>query len=97
MKVNKRSATSSVASAGRAYGKAKRTEEAKPARESDSVEVSASGSLFQVAKEAIAEVPDIRTEAVAPIQKEMDDGTYHRDEHEVAEKVIDDHIGTPVS
>ncbi len=95
MKVNKGSVSSTYATAGKAYGKVKKASDPQPVRESDSVEMSESGSLFQAALTAVKDVPDIRTEAVAPIQKEMDDGSYHRDEHEVAEKIVQDHVNTP--
>ncbi|MDJ0835300.1 MAG: flagellar biosynthesis anti-sigma factor FlgM [Acidobacteriota bacterium] len=95
MKISKRSVSSSYVGATQAYGKNKAPSEAKPVRESDSVEVSASGSLFQSAQAAVENVPDIRAEAVEPIQQEMADGSYHRDEYEVAEKVIEDQINTP--
>ena len=98
MKINKSSVSSSsyVASAGKAYGQNKKVESKGPVQQKDSVEVSGTGSLFQTASEALTNVPDIRTEAVAPIQKEFDEGSYHRDEQEVAEKIVDDHIKTPV-
>lgn len=96
MKINKRSVSSSYVSAGQAYGKAKKASDPEPVRESDSVEMSGTGSMFATATEALKSVPEIRTEAVAPIQKEMDEGKYHRDEYEVAEKIVEDHINTPV-
>ena len=95
MKISKRSVSSSYSGATQAYGKNKAVSETKPAQASDSVEVSESGSLFQTAQAAAADVPDIRTAAVEPIQQEFADGSYHRDEYEVAEKVIQDEIDTP--
>jgi len=58
----------------------------------DSVEVSSSFSLVQKAVEALADVPDIRPAAISGIQQEMANGTYHRDEVKVAERVIEDHM-----
>ena len=91
MKVDKGSVSSSTyASATSAYGKSARSGKASALR--DSVEVSASGSLFQAAASAIRDVPDVRASAISGIQQEFAEGTYHRDEREVAQKVIEDDL-----
>lgn len=93
MKVEKGSVSSSTyASASTAYGKSARSGTASAV--SDSVEVSASASLYQSAASAIRGVPDVRAEAISGIQQEFAEGTYHRDEREVAQKVIDDELST---
>ncbi|CAM2008057.1 flagellar biosynthesis anti-sigma factor FlgM [Acanthopleuribacter pedis] len=93
MKVEKGSVSSSTyASASTAYGKSART--GSRSAVSDSVEVSASATLFQTAQSAIRGVPDVRSAAISGIQQEMAEGTYHRDEREVAQKVIDDELST---
>ena len=98
MKVSKNSVSSSYrsgsAAAGAAYGKAQKVEA--PSSVNDSLEVSESAGLFQKAVDAIQNVPDIRMEAVSGIQQEFKDGSYHRDEVEVAEKVIQDGIDSPI-
>ena len=95
MKVSKKSISStSYSSAASAYGKAQKVSGSQPVQ--DSVEVSASGSLFQTAVDAAAEVPDIRTEAIEGIQNELASGSYQRDEHEVANRVIQDHLASPL-
>ncbi len=93
MKVSKGSVSSSTyASASSAYGKGARAGRA--TAPGDSVEVSASGSLFQSAVNAVRDVPDVRAEAISGIQQEFAEGTYHRDEREVAQKVVEDQISS---
>ena len=98
MKVNNKSTVSSSyrgtkTTAAGAYNQAQRTSESRTL--DDSVEVSESASLFQMAVDAVSGVPDIRTQAIEGIQREFRDGTYHRDETEVAERVLQDHLTTP--
>ena len=94
MKISKNSASpTSYTSGTSAYGKTRKVQGAPPV--TDSVEVSESGSLFQAAVAVAEKTPDIRTGAIEGIQEEFADGSYHRDETEVAEKVIQDY--TPSS
>ncbi|CAM2066966.1 Flagellar biosynthesis anti-sigma factor FlgM [Sulfidibacter corallicola] len=94
MKVEKSSVSSaSYASAASSYGKGSKRAEAVEAP-SDSVEVSVSGSLFQRAVDSLRQAPDIRSEAISGIQREFAEGTYHRDEREVAKKVIDESLNS---
>ena len=99
MKVDKRSSVTSSTStyrsskAGAAYAKAQKVSE--PPKAKDSVDVSESANLRQTALEALKKVPDVRPEAIEGIQKEFDRGAYHRDETEVAEKVIQDYLTSP--
>jgi anti-sigma28 factor (negative regulator of flagellin synthesis) len=92
MKVEKRSISSSYSpsSAGVAYSKNKSVSGSAPVR--DSIEVSQSANLFQKAVDLVNDVPDVRTEAIEGIQQELDDGSYHRDEVEVAGKVLQDYL-----
>lgn len=91
MKVEKSSVSSSTyASAGTAYGKSKSV--GSVPRSGDSVEVSASGSLFQRAVQAAENTPDIRISSVQNIQREFSEGSYARDETAVAERVIRDYL-----
>lgn len=94
MKVEKKSVSSSYATASKAYGASSRVGAAVAVR--DSVEVSSSAGLFQRALTAINAVPDIRAEAISGIQQEVASGTYQRDERQVAEKMIRDSIDTPL-
>lgn len=95
MKVENRTASStrfssSVATA--AYGQAQKLPSTKT---DDSIDVSKSASLFQKASAALNNVPDVRTDAIAGIQRELNEGTYQRDETQVAERVIQDYISFP--
>jgi len=95
MKVSKSSVSTSYRSsaASSAYGKSQRAQESTAL--DDSLEVSPSAALFQKAVDSMSNVPDIRTEALSGIQKEFQDGSYHRDETEVADKVIADYLTSP--
>lgn len=95
MKVEKKSvSSSSYASASSAYGKSQRVESVSAVQ--DSVEVSSSAGLFQKALNAISNVPDVRAQAISGIQQEVANGTYQRDERQVAERMIMDSIETPL-
>ena len=95
MKVdNQPMATATLASANTAYGAAK-SAKAPVGAKNDSVEVSASASLFQKGLEAIKEVPDVRTEAIDGIRKEFEAGTYYRDETAIASKLLQENISIP--
>lgn len=96
MKIGKKSISStSYTSAASAYGKTQRVSGAKPVQ--DSIEVSESGSMFQTALSVAANTPDIRAEAIEGVQRELADGTYHRDEAEVADRVLTDHLESATS
>lgn len=58
----------------------------------DSVDLSRSVEHVARAVAMVSQVPDVRMEAIRPIQAELDQGTYHRDEVKVAQKVIEDHL-----
>jgi flagellar biosynthesis anti-sigma factor FlgM len=94
MKVEKKSVSSSYAAASSAYGKTQRV--GAPTAVQDSVEVSSSAGLFQKALDAVSQVPDVRAEAISGIQQEVANGTYNRDERQVAYKMIQDSIDTPL-
>lgn len=95
MKVSKSSVSTSYRSsaASSAYGKSQRAVESTAL--DDSLEVSGKAAVFQKAVGMVDNVPDVRTEAVSGIQKEFEDGSYHRDETEVADKVIADYLTSP--
>ncbi len=95
MKVSKSSVSTSYRSsaASSAYGKTQKAQESTSL--DDSIEVSPSAALFQKAVDSSKNVPDIRTNAISGIQKEFQDGSYYRDETEVADKVITDYLTSP--
>ena len=49
--------------------------------------------LVAVAHEVLAETPDIRTEKLKALKRQLDTGTYHPDEGAVAEGVIREYPG----
>jgi anti-sigma28 factor (negative regulator of flagellin synthesis) len=91
MKIGKKTTSSTSYSSGVSAYQNNSKVEAR-ANLDDSVEVSSSFSLVQKAVEELSQVPDIRAGAIEGIQNEFSNGTYHRDEAEVAEKVIQDHF-----
>ena len=67
--------------------------ESSPEREvTDSVEISQQSSEIRKVKEVIMEQPEVRTETVKKIKKEIDEGTYKVDGEKVAEKIIKENI-----
>jgi negative regulator of flagellin synthesis FlgM len=59
---------------------------------SDAVQVSSAARLVAVAQEALAVVPDIRTEKVEALKNQLDADTYHPDGEAVAEGLIREHL-----
>lgn len=54
----------------------------------DSVEISRLGKDYQIAKQAVAQTPDIRTEKVDAIKERIASGTYDVSANELADKLI---------
>ncbi len=59
---------------------------------SDAVQVSSAARLVAVAQEALAVVPDIRTEKVEAIKSQLDADAYNPDGEAVAEGLIKEHM-----
>ncbi|WP_306589842.1 flagellar biosynthesis anti-sigma factor FlgM [Geothrix sp. 21YS21S-4] len=59
---------------------------------SDAVQVSSAARLVAVAQEALAVVPDIRTEKVEALKNQLDADAYHPDGEAVAEGLIREHL-----
>lgn len=55
---------------------------------SDQLQISSVGKDIQVAKQAIANAPDVRTDLVNDIKERIDNGTYNVDEQSFAEKLF---------
>lgn len=67
----------------------KKVEETKKTRSfKDQLQLSAAGMDMQVAKNAIQESPDVRTELVKSIKERIDSGTYDVDIDDFAEKLL---------
>ena len=74
------------------YGtnKTNRTQATKQtANVSDKVQISQMGKDFQVAKKAVAEASDIRSDKVADIKAKIDAGTYQVSADDFASKLLE--------
>lgn len=60
---------------------------------SDKVEISQTGKDIAIAKNAIAEAPDVREDRVNTIKKQMAEGAYTVSMEDVADKMIDRFFG----
>lgn len=63
---------------------------------SDQVQISQMGKDFQIAKAAVKNSSDIRTDKVNAIKKQMEQGTYQVSNKEVADKVVDRFFDTKI-
>jgi len=63
-----------------------------PSSGSDAVQVSSAARLVAVAQEALAIIPDIRTDKVEAIKNQMDADAYNPDGEAVAEGLIKEHL-----
>lgn len=73
----------------------KKTEEKKQSRTSfkDELRLSATGLDAQIAKQALANTPDIRESKVASIKEQIDNGTYEVDTEDFAGKLLEKYRG----
>lgn len=55
----------------------------------DEVQISQAGRDFQVAKNAVAQAPDVREEKVASLKSSIADGTYSVDTDDFASKLLE--------
>lgn len=55
---------------------------------SDSLNISNSAKNYSVAKKAVAEAPDVRTDKIAQIKAAMENGTYNVSAKDLAEKLL---------
>lgn len=67
---------------------AKKTQGTQKAKARDEVQLSGFGKDLQIAKQAVAEAPDVREDLVAPLRSQVADGTYEVSAERFAEKVI---------
>lgn len=58
----------------------------------DHVEISRTGKDYQVAKQAIAHVEDVRMDKVNDIKRRMESGTYSVSGEEVANKLVENYF-----
>ena len=69
--------------------KAAKTEKTKKSSFSDQVQISSMGKDIQMAKQAVADAPDIREELTAPIKSAVQNGTYQVSEESFAAKLYE--------
>lgn len=55
----------------------------------DEVQISSLGADYQIAKQAVAEVPDVRKDKIAAIKAGMEAGTYKVDSSKFADKLYE--------
>lgn len=62
------------------------------ANNKDRVEISQMGKDYQIAKQAVAQTPDIRQDKVNELKQKLASGTYNVDAKELAEKLVDSYF-----
>lgn len=55
---------------------------------SDKLEISQKGKDYRIAKQIVAQTPDVREDKINDIKNRINSGTYNVDMTEVAEKVV---------
>ena len=73
----------------------RRTEEKKASNVSfkDQLLLSATAKDAQVARQALANTPDVREEVIAPLKEQIDNGTYEVDTDDFAGKLLEKYNG----
>ncbi len=73
----------------------KKTEEKKVSNVSfkDQLLLSATAKDAQVARQALANTPDVREEVIAPLKEQIDNGTYEVDTDDFAGKLLEKYSG----
>lgn len=59
---------------------------------SDKLEISQTGKDYRVAKQIVAQAPDVREDKINSIKQRMESGTYNVDMKEVAEKLVNQYF-----
>lgn len=59
----------------------------------DQLMLSATGRDAQIAKQAVANAPDIREDVVAPLKEKIDNGTYEVSAEDFAGKLLEKYSG----
>ena len=71
----------------------RQTETAKKPSFSDALQISGAGKDYQVARQALSSVPDVREDVVADIKARIADGSYHVSNNAIADKLLADYDG----
>ena len=61
-------------------------------RKQDSVELSQTAKELQAARKIIEQVPEIRTDKVAQLKAQIENGTYDIDSDKIAEKLLQESL-----
>jgi len=61
---------------------------------SDKLEISQTGKDYQVAKQALKSIPDVREDRVKEIKERMASGTYNVSAEEVASKLVENYFNS---
>jgi negative regulator of flagellin synthesis FlgM len=72
----------------------KAMESAKKSGKSDQLEISQTGKDYQIAKQAIAAVDEVRADKIADIKSRMASGNYNVTMNEVVDKLVDNYFDT---
>lgn len=59
---------------------------------SDKLEISQTGKDYQIAKQALKSIPDVREDRVKEIKERMESGTYNVSAEEVVNKLVDNYF-----
>lgn len=59
----------------------------------DQLMLSAAGKDAQIAKQAVADTPDVRESVIAPIKEQLDNGTYEVSVDDLAGKLLEKYNG----
>ena len=59
---------------------------------SDQLEISRTAKDYQVAKQAVANIQDVRTDKVNDIKNRIESGTYNINMEEVADKLVESYF-----
>lgn len=62
----------------------------------DKFEISQTGKDYQIARQALSSVPDVRMERVEAIKKQMQSGNYNISAEEAADKIVEDYFNTTI-
>ncbi len=73
----------------------KKTEEKRVSQASfkDQLMLSAAGKDAQIAKQAVANTPDVRESVIAPLKQQIDNGTYEVNVDDLAGKLLEKYNG----
>lgn len=71
---------------------AKKTSRQNDVSAKDSLEISSFGKIFQSAKKAAQEAPEIREDKVQHLKEQITGGNYHVSSKQVADKLVEQYI-----